>query len=250
MKNGLKSNRNNTQKSSLLEKETFTKLKTGKDFKKLTMKEISSKNNSITLKKEFNISEKKKSFSNKPNKEKAFTDSNKKPQNVNSFGNKDLLNKNDTKRSITKKNIQTIIITNTRLIQKQSSINKDLSKMQHSLRVNTSNPNLGSPVLSKFGNRKILKEELKIREELCIKREDNSHIITEMNRYCHKENKLNNNIFNIDELSSKMSSSFMIKTQEIFPKLANNTFTKEPLTYTQGRENPSKIHLSQKTKQN
>ena len=245
MKNGNKSNVNNTIKNTVREKRTFSKLKTGKDFKKLTINNISSKNNSITLNKDIIVTDKKKSLSNKPIKQsKRMIDSAKNPLHVNSFKNIDLLKKNDTKRSITKKNITTITITNTKLVPKQQNNHKDSSQKIQSLRVNTSNPNLGSPLTVKLGKRKNLKEELKIREELCIKREDNSHIITEINRYGHKKNELSNNFFNIDELSSKMSSSFLIKTQEIFPKLTNNTFTKEPLTTIHVREKTSKLYIN------
>lgn len=227
MKKSFKTTGNNTQKNSLREKDPINRFKTGQNFKKTAPNDLSSKNNSKNLTKD--KPEQKKSFSNKPVSKlynKQLTTSDKKPQlasNKNLEQPKKNSEKTEIKKNITKKSIQTIAITNTRIVQvKTPSAKKDSTKRIYNLRINSSNPNLGSPLLTKIGKRKNLKEEMILKEE------DISNYATDINiQLSPKKTDLSNNIFNIDELPSKMSSSFLIKTQEIFPKLVNNTFTKE-----------------------
>ena len=149
---------------------------------------------------------KKINFSNKPvMKEKVFVNNNLIKNSREPKRKLDLkLEKNDF---ITKKKIQTLAISNTTLVLNTKSSNIDPKKKF--LKENISNPNLGSALMKKFAKKKINIEE-----------DENSNVTTDINRYSNKKTEFSNIIYNIDELSNKVSSSVLIKTQE---NLANIT---------------------------
>ena len=137
-----------------------------------------------------------------------------------------------------KKNIHTIHITNTKLVLNNRSDKELTCKRLQNLRVNTSNPNFNSPLMTKHNKtvkRKTLKEEIKNCEKIGLKVNETainqSNIVTENNLLedCEFNDKRTylTKFLNIDELPSKEYSTFLMKTQELFPKLTNITFTQE-----------------------
>lgn len=240
MKKSIKSNGNNLAKQGIKERENMSKLKNGKDIKKTAVTDFSSKNNSKTLNKE-----KKKSNSIKPEKitkQHTATDFHKRniiPNKKVEYGLKH--EKTEFKRNITNKHMKTIAVTNTKQVVKQQPYSKkDLSKGNKNLKVNVSNPNFSSSLPMNTCHKKKTSQELKLKNETSTKEEDeDSRLKTDFNRHSPKKTDTNH-FFNIDELPSKMSSSYYIKTQELDQKLIKNTLCKEA---NQTLERTSKCYI-------
>ncbi len=231
MKKSIKSNGNNLPKQSVKERENLSKLKTGKELKKTVVTDFSSKNNSKIINKE-KIKEKRKSNSiktEKISKQNTAVDLHKRNIITNKKTETNLKNeKTEFKRNTTNKNMKTIAVTSTKQYMKpQSNIKKDVGKGNKNLKLNSSNPNFSSSLPINPCHRKKTSQDLKVKNEICTKDDDEDiRLNTEFNRISPKKMDTNN-FFNIDELPSKMSSSYYIKTQEIDQKLIQTTLCKE-----------------------
>ncbi len=230
MKKSIKSNGNNLPKQNFKERENFSKLKTGKELKKTTVTDFSSKNNSKILNKE-KIKEKRKSNSIKTEKiTKQNTAADLHKKNISNKKQETVLKneKTEFKRNTTNKNMKTIAVTCTKqYVKPQSNIRKDVAKGNKNLKLNSSNPNFSSSLPMNPCHRKKTSQDLKLKNEVCTRDDDEDiRLNTEYNRISPKKMDTNN-FFNIDELPSKMSSSYYIKTQEIDQKLIQTTLCKE-----------------------